>query len=148
MTLSSPRTADHDSAETYRLTAPATASTAKAARDFVRAILAPAHSPLLIDSARICVSDAVANVFPHIGTPTLHVDMTVRVSHVYIAVRDAGPHGVPVRREVWTERKAGAGLVLVRRLSSASGVTWRRYGRHRTLGKCVWFVLHCGAVIP
>ncbi|MFD8998945.1 hypothetical protein ACFVZS_30120, partial [Streptomyces abikoensis] len=61
----------------YEFTAPATATTARVAREFVTAVLVAAERNPLIENARICVSDTVANVVQHARVPVLSVEVTV-----------------------------------------------------------------------
>ncbi|MEU1374311.1 hypothetical protein ABZ442_11640 [Streptomyces triculaminicus] len=57
-TLDSPRTAiGDDGTEFYELTAPASATTPRLARQFVTGTLEATGHPTLIDDARVCVSD-------------------------------------------------------------------------------------------
>ncbi|AZQ71594.1 ATP-binding protein [Streptomyces luteoverticillatus] len=131
----------------YTLTAPTAPSTARLAREFVTATLVAAERRLLIEPARLCVSDTVANVVRHARVPELTVEMTVRAENVVVAVRDDDPGRLPWPRQAVGERGGdGRGLALVRRLSHASGVTWVWDGLD-VVGKQVWFELReCAAL--
>ncbi|MCC3777624.1 ATP-binding protein [Streptomyces sp. UNOB3_S3] len=131
----------------YTLTAPAAPATARLAREFVTATLVAAERRLLIELARLCVSDTVANVVRHARVPELTVEMTVRTDNVLVAVRDNDPGRLPWPRQGTGEGSGdGRGLALVRRLSHASGVTWVWDGLD-LVGKQVWFELReCAAL--
>ncbi|MFI1969539.1 hypothetical protein BLA24_14935 [Streptomyces cinnamoneus] len=122
------------------MTAPTDPSTARLAREFVTATLVAAERRLLIEHARICVSDAVGNVVRHARVPELSVEMRVQPEHVVVAVCDADPGRLPWPRHAGPEDEGGRGLALVRRLSHASGVTWV-WDELRIVGKQVWFEL-------
>ncbi|MFD7236472.1 ATP-binding protein [Streptomyces syringium] len=141
-TLSSPRTSpDYVAAESYRMTAPAVASTARIAREFVRAILSATHHPSLIDTALACVSETVSNVVVHTRVPLVAVEITTKQRRVITAVRDDSPDGVPMPREAQFAEDSGRGLQLVQSLSDGFGVDWI-YGPGLTIvGKRVWFEL-------
>lgn len=130
---------DYVQAERYRITGPAVPSTAKLARDCVRAALAVTGHPCLIDPARVCVSDAVAHVLPLMSGSTLTVDVTVNRSRVIITVGDEDRDSRSSRRTMWRETDMAPGLRLLWRLTHAAGVTrtWRRPG----IGTSVWFEL-------
>ncbi|MBH1935586.1 hypothetical protein I5Q34_15120 [Streptomyces sp. AV19] len=122
----------------YRLTAPAIPATTRLARDFVRGILAPDHSPALVEAARICVSDAVTHVVAHATADHLHMDIHLLRPRLLIAVLDDDRTGVFQRHETPPEAK---GLMLIRRLSAASGITWKWDPHHRVGSRRVWFEL-------
>ncbi|WP_370420310.1 hypothetical protein AB8O64_19680 [Streptomyces sp. QH1-20] len=144
-TLYSPRTNDYVQAEHYRITGPATPSTAKLARDSVRAVLAVTRRPRLIDAARVCVSDAVAHVLPLMSGPVLTVDMSVHPSRVIISVGDACRDSRSSRRTMRREMDAEPVLRLLCRLTHAAGVT--RTWNNGRIATQVWFELHnAGAV--
>ncbi|MCD9144683.1 ATP-binding protein [Streptomyces albireticuli] len=130
--------------ESYKMVAPTSPATARLARDFVTAALVAAERRLLIEDARICVSDAVANVVRCARVPELSVEMTVNEESVVVAVRDDDPARPPWPRGPRTAGEGGRGLGLVRRLAHASGVTWVWDGLD-LVGKRVWFELREGA---
>lgn len=130
--------------EQYRMAAPTTPATARLARDFVTAALVAAERRELIEDARICVSDAVANVVRHARVLELSVEMTVDEECVVVAVRDDDPARPPWPRGPRAAGEGGRGLGLVRRLAHASGVTWVWDGLD-LVGKKVWFELREGA---
>ncbi|MFE0047447.1 ATP-binding protein [Streptomyces albireticuli] len=131
-------------ARTYRLTAPAAADTVRVAREFVRAILTATEHSDLIDAARVCVSDAVTAVLPRARDGVVTVEVYVRPGRVIVKAGEAS--GARRRhRETRTRSEPERGLVLIRKLSHASGVEWARGGRScKGAGKGfkeVWFEL-------
>ncbi|MBT2382530.1 ATP-binding protein [Streptomyces sp. ISL-11] len=133
--------------ETYRLVAPTAPTTARLARDFVTAALAAANRRVLIEEARICVSDAVANVVRQARVPELTVELTVLPGSVTVAVRDDDPTRPPWPRRAGAGEGDGRGLSLVRRIAHASGVTWVWDGLD-LVGKQIWFELREGGTAP
>ncbi|MEU1781302.1 ATP-binding protein [Streptomyces abikoensis] len=140
--LNDPRTAPYYNPHTfYELAAPATATTARLARQFVRGTLQATNHPALIEDACVCVSDAVANVVQHARVSALSVEVTVRPYRVVVAVRDDDPVRRPYGRlaaKPGDER--GRGFVLMNKLSHAFGVNLVWDGLH-VIGKRVWFEL-------
>ncbi|MFI9308360.1 ATP-binding protein [Streptomyces triculaminicus] len=128
------------------MTVPAAPPAARLAREFVTAALVAADQRLLIESARICVSDTVANVVRHARVPELTVEVTVHADRVVVAARDDDPARLPWPRRGCENEEGGRGLTLVRRLSHASGVTWVWDGLE-LVGKQVWFELRGAAVL-
>ncbi|MFI9203605.1 ATP-binding protein [Streptomyces sp. NPDC053048] len=129
--------------ETYRLIAPVAPGTARLAREFVTASLVAAERQPLIENARICVSDAVANVVRHARVPELSVEVTVRAASVIVGVRDDDPGRLPWPAARPHGECGGRGLTLVRRLSHASGIRWV-WDELTLVGKQVWFELREG----
>ncbi len=129
--------------ESYRLSAPVSPGTARLAREFVTASLVAADRRLLIENARICVSDAVTNVVRHARVPELAVEVTVHAGRVVVAVRDDDPGRPPWPRQPHSGQGDGKGMALLRRLSHASGVTWV-WDELTPVGKEVWFELREG----
>ncbi|MFI9203744.1 ATP-binding protein [Streptomyces sp. NPDC053048] len=140
-TLDNPRTAiGYEGEEFYELTAPASATTPRLARQFVTGTLEATGHLAFIDSARVCVSDAVTNVVQHARVPSLSVEVTVRPGRAVIAVRDADAARHPYRRQADADAESGRGLALMRGLAHASGVTLAWNGLD-VIGKRVWFEL-------
>ncbi|MFG2178888.1 ATP-binding protein [Streptomyces abikoensis] len=135
--------------ETYLLSAPVAPGTARLAREFVTASLVAADRRLLIENARICVSDAVANVVRHARVPELVVQVTVHPERVLVAVRDDDPGRPPWPRPPHEGTGGGdvKGLALLRRLAHASGVRWV-WDELRPVGKQVWFELREDVPVP
>ncbi|MEV4433238.1 ATP-binding protein [Streptomyces sp. NPDC049585] len=124
--------------ECYRMTVPVAPGTARLAREFVTASLVAVERRLLIENARICVSDAVAHVVRQGRVREVSVELTVRKGRVVVAVRDDDPGRPPWPRPEGAGRTSG--LALMRRLAHASGVTWVWDGLS-IVGKQVWFEL-------
>ncbi|GHF50435.1 hypothetical protein GCM10010218_34970 [Streptomyces mashuensis] len=125
---------------TYFLAAPASAATARIAREFVTAILVAAGREALIDDARVCVSDAVTNVVQHARVDALTIEVGVHAHRVVFAVRDDDPGRRPYRRAARSDDERGRGLALVRGLACDSGVALVWEGLD-VVGKRVWFSL-------
>lgn len=143
-TLDSPRTAiGDDGTEFYELTAPASATTPRLARQFVTGTLEATGHPTLIDDARVCVSDVVTNVVQHARVPSLSVEVAVRPGRAVIAVCDGDVARRPYHRQARVDDEGGRGLALVRGLSHASGVSLDWDGLD-LVGKRVWFELRDG----
>ncbi|MBB5116890.1 hypothetical protein AF335_23970 [Streptomyces eurocidicus] len=126
---------------TYHLTAPADPATACLARRFVTLALHATGHPGLVDDACVCVSDLVANVVGHARVPDLGVEVSVfREGRAVVGVRDRDPGRLPWSRRPAVDEEGGRGLMLVRGLSHASGVSWVWDGLD-LVGKEVWFEL-------
>lgn len=141
-TLDRPRTTDDSDqpAATYRFTAPAWAGTARVAREFVAAALVANGRDGLIENACLCVSDIVSNVVRHARVTSLAVGVDVYDDRVVVGVSDTDPSRLPWRRDAAADAEGGRGLMLVQRLSEASGVAWEWDGL-TLVGKRVWFEL-------
>lgn len=88
-TLSNPSTTTNDEGGVYRLTVPAARSSARVAREALRAILEPTHPAELIETVRLGVTDAMAYVLNcEPGHSTITVDVCVSGSAVFVAVED------------------------------------------------------------
>lgn len=124
----------------YCMTAPAVPTTARLAREFVTATLVATDHHSLIEDARICVSDTVANVVRHARVQELTVEVVVSEGHVRVSVRDDDARRLPWPRQPGREEEAGRGLMLVHRLSVASDVDWV-WDELELVGKKVWFEL-------
>ncbi|MBB5117397.1 hypothetical protein AF335_02510 [Streptomyces eurocidicus] len=145
-TLDRPRTTDGaEPASNYRFTAPAWPGTARVAREFVAAALVASGYDALIENACLCVSDVVSNVVRHARVTSLAVEVAVHHDHVVVGVSDTDPGRLPWRREAAVDAEGGRGLMLVQRLSEASGVAWEWDGL-TLVGKRVWFELRDSSV--
>ncbi|MFF4409709.1 ATP-binding protein [Streptomyces sp. NPDC001404] len=127
----------------YQLVAPAEPSTARLARDFISGVLVATEHPLLIDDARLCVSDTVANVVQHARVPDLTIEVDVRGLRVITSIRDHDPTRLPRHRRARSDEERGRGLALVQQLSVAYGMNLVWDGLN-VIGKCVWFELREG----
>ncbi|MEU3352215.1 ATP-binding protein [Streptomyces sp. NPDC037389] len=126
---------------TYHLSAPADPTTPRMAREFVTGALEATRHPTLVENARVCVSDVVTNVVQHARVNGLSVEVVAYARHVVVAVCDTDTARRPYwRRAAHADDEHGRGLMLVRALSHASGVSlvWDAL---EVIGKSVWFEL-------
>ncbi|MFF6999218.1 ATP-binding protein [Streptomyces sp. NPDC008313] len=119
---------------TYTLFTPATVTSPKVCRDFVRSTLETLGIGELADTAALCTSELVTNVHLHVRGE-VHLRTVVEPAAVRVAVYDESPEPPRPRGTVGAEAEGGRGLVLVAGLADGFGVT-----RTRT-GKGVWFQL-------
>ncbi|MFI6862967.1 ATP-binding protein [Streptomyces sp. NPDC050421] len=131
----------HRDGESYRLSLPNTARSAGIARDFVTSLLTGSPHSGIVDDARLCVTEVVANAHRHTRTSLIGVHVTVDPEHVTFAVSDDRPWTAPApgRRPGGRDREGGWGLFLLEELASAWGsdVCGCCSPRHKT----VWFTL-------
>jgi anti-sigma regulatory factor (Ser/Thr protein kinase) len=118
----------------YTLFTPATTTSPKICRDFVRATLETLGAAELADTAALCTSELVTNVHLHVQGQ-VHLRALVEATAVRVAVYDESPEPPHPRGRVGAEAEGGRGLLLVAELADGFGVT-----RTRT-GKGVWFQL-------
>ncbi|MER5884305.1 ATP-binding protein [Streptomyces sp. NPDC001941] len=126
---------------TYRFVVPNSAIAPKIGRDLLATLLAITGHPLLIEAARLCVSEVITNVHLHTRTALVHLDVSVRPGHVSVAVWDDDWTKRPALAPsgFHTEDEQGRGLLIVTRLSAQWGVAWPvEEARAR---KRVWFTL-------
>ena len=114
---------------------PADASSAQAARRFLRDWLSPwGLSAAVIENAQLLVSELTTNAVRHgRGAITVTVGLTVTVLRV--GVQDASDVE-PQRRVADLQDEGGRGIWLVEALSTRYGIT-----QHPGTGKTVWFEL-------
>ncbi|MEV8018973.1 ATP-binding protein [Streptomyces sp. NPDC086554] len=120
--------------QTYTLFTPASATSPKICRDFVRNALETLGLGDLAESAALCTSELVTNVHQH-TKGDVHLRAAVAATHVRIAVYD-GSEQLPAPRRAPAEDTGGRGLFLVTALSDVCGVT------PTGGGKGVWFQLN------
>ncbi|MEV6261257.1 ATP-binding protein [Streptomyces sp. NPDC051784] len=137
-----PRTQD---GEDYRLSLPNTARSAGVARHFVASLLTgPAHRAI-VDDARLCVTEVVANAHLHTRTSLIRVHVTVGREQVTVSVADDAPWTAPmaggtsVRPRPGTAQECGRGLILLEQLALAWGSDV--CGCCTPSHKAVWFTL-------
>ncbi|MET9292950.1 ATP-binding protein [Streptomyces sp. NPDC003077] len=131
---------DSTPTRTYKMRAPNTPETAKVARELVAGVLMATDHPSLIDTARLLVSEIVANVCMHTTVPLLLLEATVRGDQLLVSVRDDDPRGIPTARHTALgDSERGRGLLLVEELAAAWGTVW--HGGVCPTSKCVWFEL-------
>ena len=131
--------------ESYRLSLPNTARSAGIARHFVTSLLVGTPHDGIVDDARLCVSEVVANAHRHTRTPVIRVHVTVGPGQVTVSVADGKPQAVPATGgtcgvdDDHAAREGGWGLFLLEELALAWGsdVCGCCTPRHKT----VWFTL-------
>ncbi|WP_329400812.1 ATP-binding protein [Streptomyces melanogenes] len=128
---------------TYRLSTANRKSAAAEMRALIAALLRIAGHASLVESARICTSELVTNVYRHTSAKLVHVEVTLGDSDVAVYVYDDRPRALPVPPEIVPAIEAhGRGLVLVNDLSDAWGATY--YGGLLPHSKAVWFRMVTG----
>jgi len=119
--------------DTVETQLPSTVTSPQLARAFLRATLETWKLDGFGGVTELLVSELVANVVTHVGTPmTLRVQRSRSIMRVEI---DDLSTEVPVVRHPDTVDEHGRGVLLVDRLANAWGV------EPRTDGKTVWFEL-------
>ncbi|WP_371652511.1 MULTISPECIES: ATP-binding protein [unclassified Streptomyces] len=118
------------------------ASTASEMRALVAALLTFTGHKGLVESARSCTSELVANVYRHTNAALVHVEVTLAPTYVTVYVYDDRPRVQPVPPEYLTLQEQGMGLKLVTLMSDAWGVTV--YGGAEPHSKAVWFKMNEG----
>ncbi|MEC4014768.1 ATP-binding protein [Streptomyces sp. H27-D2] len=126
-------------AQSYRLSAPNSVTSPKVCRDTIAALLYANGHHELVDPARLLVSEIVTNITVHTTASAIHVEATVRHDTVLVSVHDNDPHGRPGPRAARDDEESGRGLLLVREIAYAWGVTWT--GGLQPTGKRIWFEL-------
>lgn len=96
----------------------------------------------LVESARSCTSELVANVYRHTSAVLVHIEVTVAPASVTVYVYDDQPRVQPVPLEPLTLREHGMGLKIVSLMSDEWGVTV--YGGMEPSSKAVWFTMKAG----
>ncbi|MEU5641472.1 ATP-binding protein [Streptomyces milbemycinicus] len=131
-------------AHRYRLRAPNIPETAKVAREMIAGLLLATGHPALVETARLLVTEVVANVHLHTKVPLLSLEATIRGPQLHVSVRDDDPGGAPWppaprTPEAEADAEHGRGLLLVQAFADAWGTVW--HGGLRPTGKSVWFSL-------
>jgi len=126
------------STTSYRLST-ANADTAPAVlRDLVGALLGTTGHETLAESARLCTSEVVTNVYRHTCSLLVHVEVTVDVQGVTVYVHDDQPRDLPMPPEM-SDGEGGLGLYLVNHFADNWGTNF--YGGLIPKSKAVWFRL-------
>jgi anti-sigma regulatory factor (Ser/Thr protein kinase) len=112
-------------------TFPASPTSAREARSFLRAVLTEKTEPDLTDVVLLLVTELVTNAVIHAQTP-VDVEVAINGSLVRIDVRDDAPTP-PIRRSASPESLDGRGLLLLDRLADRWGY------EPGPSGKTVWF---------
>ncbi|MFM9368055.1 ATP-binding protein [Streptomyces sp. Da 82-17] len=139
--LAPPAPPEAQSTTTYRLSTANTSTAAHVLRDLVRALLKSTGHASLAQSARLCTSEIVTNVFRHTHAFLVVVDVTVGENQVSIYVHDDRPRDIPMPREL-SDAEHGHGLYIVNACADAWGVTY--FGGLIPTSKAVWFRLVTG----
>ncbi|MFI2291258.1 ATP-binding protein [Streptomyces niveus] len=139
MPPTSPTTPHRHGGESYRLTVPSTAHAPRLARDFVAGLLQVSGYALLVDDARLCVSELVTNAHRHTRTRRIRVEAVVNRKVATVYVCDSNPWDLPAPGEAGAVQEGGQGLRLVESLARDWGATV--YGGREPAYKAVWFSL-------
>ncbi|AZS86447.1 ATP-binding protein [Streptomyces griseoviridis] len=127
----------------YQFVVPNSKLAPKLGRDLIATLLAVTGHPVLVDAARLCLSEVITLSYLHTRTARLHLDVSVCPGRVLVAVRD----------DEWCERPGrgagrarldetrGQGFLLLNRLSAAWGVVTWPTGVEGSERKRVWFTL-------
>ncbi|MEU1212838.1 ATP-binding protein [Streptomyces sp. NPDC005791] len=113
--------------EDYRLSLPNTARSAGIARHFVTSLLTGTPHSGMVDDARLCVTEVVANAHRHTGTSLIRVHVTVGRDQVTVSVADDTPWAVPAAGgtsggiPTGHMQECGRGLFLLEQLALAWG---------------------------
>lgn len=107
--------------EDYRLSLPNTARSAGIARHFVTSLLTGTPHSGLVEDARLCVTEVVANAHRHTRTSLIRVHVTIGPEQVTVSVADdtPGPRPHPAGPAPAPRRSAGGGC------SSWKSSPWR-----------------------
>ncbi|HEY1179592.1 MAG TPA: ATP-binding protein [Phytomonospora sp.] len=124
---------------TFRLTAANCEATAGAMRDMVATLCRSLGHKQLAESARLCTSEVVTNVYRHSRvTRLVHVEVTLGKRDVHVYVHDDLPRDLPMPREV-SDGESGYGLFILDSLADRWGAT--QFGGLIPTSKSVWFCL-------
>ncbi|MFE9728132.1 ATP-binding protein [Streptomyces sp. NPDC005794] len=135
--------------ESYRLSLPNTARSAGIARRFVTSLLTGTPHYGVVDDARLCVSEVVANAHRHTRTALIRVHVTVGPDLVTVSVADDKPQTVPSTSGTYDAcdndavQEGGWGLFLLDELALAWGSDV--CGCCTPSHKAVWFTLAADA---
>ncbi|MEV3932200.1 ATP-binding protein [Streptomyces sp. NPDC049944] len=134
----------HDG-ESYRLSLPNTPRSAGIARHFVTSLLTGTSHSAIVDDARLCVTEVVANAHRHTRTSLIRVHVAVGPEQVTVSVADDTPWTVPAPGGLRTgpAQECGRGLILLEALASAWGSDV--CGCCTPSHKAVWFTLAADA---
>ena len=122
--------------ESQWATFPASPTSPRAARSFVRGVLPEVSDAEIADLIMLLVTELVTNAVMHAHSP-VRVQVVVDDHQVRVAVHDDVPQP-PVRRRASEEALGGRGLLLLDRLSDRWGYD------ARPPGKTVWFEIGTG----
>ncbi|MGJ5898720.1 ATP-binding protein [Streptomyces sp. V2] len=126
---------------TVRLIAANGSFAAALLRDQLAALLRTTGHETLVDSARLCMSEVVTNVYRHTRTRLVYVRAAVTEKSVTVFVRDDLPCSLSTPGAV-DLCEGGRGLFLLDSLTDSWGT--RIYGTPAPSGKDVWFQFVAG----
>ncbi|MEV7287727.1 ATP-binding protein [Streptomyces sp. NPDC093252] len=126
----------------YRLTTANARTAPGVLRDLVASLLRSTGHAALAESARLCTSELVTNVYQHTRTPDIHMEVTVSDASVTVTVRDDLP-GVPTLCRAGAEAERGRGLLLVDACADRWGTT-TVHGGPGPASKTVFFRMDTG----
>ncbi|WP_327116284.1 ATP-binding protein [Streptomyces sp. NBC_01341] len=131
--------------ESYRLSLPNTARSAGIARHFVTSLLTGTSHSGIVEDARLCVTEVVANAHRHSRTSLIRVHVTVSPERVVVSVADDTPWAAPAPGRIRTgpAQECGRGLMLLEELALAWGSDV--CGCCTPSHKAVWFTLAADA---
>ncbi|WP_329231203.1 ATP-binding protein [Streptomyces sp. NBC_01460] len=131
--------------EDYRLSLPNTARSAGIARHFVTSLLTGTPHSGLVEDARLCVTEVVANAHRHTRTSLIRVHVTIGPEQVTVSVADDTPWTAPAPGGPRTgpAQECGRGLLLLEELALAWGADV--CGCCTPSHKAVWFTLAADA---
>lgn len=115
---------------------PASPTSPRAARTFVRGVLPKVSETEIADVIMLLVTELVTNAVVHARSP-VRVRVVVDDHQVRVAVHDDAPQP-PVPRQASEQALGGRGLLLLDRLSDRWGYD------ARPPGKTVWFEIRTG----
>ncbi|MET8828972.1 ATP-binding protein [Streptomyces sp. NPDC004610] len=126
----------------YRLTTANVLTAPGVLRDLVASLLRSTGHAALAESARLCTSEVVTNVYQHTRTPLIHMEVTVSDASVTVAVRDDLPGVLPLH-PVGGDAERGRGLLLVDACADRWGTT-TVHGGLTPASKTVFFRMETG----
>ncbi|MFD9654890.1 ATP-binding protein [Streptomyces mirabilis] len=124
------------STTSYRLSTANADTAAAALRDLVAALLRTTGHEALAESARLCTSEVVTNVYRHTRSRLIYVEVTIDAQRVTVYVHDDQPRDLPIPPEM-TDGEGGRGLRLVDQCADEWGTSL--YGGLIAKTKAVWF---------
>ncbi|WP_435810348.1 ATP-binding protein [Streptomyces mirabilis] len=84
------------STTSYRLSTANADTAAAALRDLVAALLRTTGHEALAESARLCTSEVVMNVYRHTCSRLIYVEVTIDAHRVTVYVHDDQPRDLPI----------------------------------------------------
>ncbi|MFE4665455.1 ATP-binding protein [Streptomyces sp. NPDC056716] len=125
----------------YRLTTANARTAPGVLRNLVATLLRSTGHDALAESARLCTSEVVTNVYRHTRTPLIHMEVAVSEASVTVWVHDDLPGVLPLQ-PVGRDGESGHGLHLVEACADQWGSAVR--GGLKAVSKAVFFTLDEG----